>query len=485
MAKRNKATDRGIGEAFSSRGYYGRRAAAHWGLFFWSAVLALLATLISYPGIWYSDSYVRVATGGAVLNAVVKTLSGHRFCLETGNAFTIIPSFFMAFSLGLTGHVALYTFLQAFAFFAAAFLLIRELNPVCPRLQMVLFGLSPLIYGMAVYYEAGVGCAAGMVCLMLLFLRAGDEKGKGDQILELFLVFFASFVAFGYRTNALTVLPVLVFWLLRRPAPRIRRAAVLLAMVLGLAMTSVLPRIFDIHSQSTASAGLVWEMLTVIQRMPEEKQKDYQDYLDGIGGEGSTRAALAISTEESAGSFMWGEEMGTGKMSAPGATVTAVKKYVTLFFREPAGFLAVKWDVIKKSMGIGLALDLSEYNYNRWDQMADYGFNDSPQRRAFYDSFIWLCTFLGFYTLHPWVPFLLTLLAVVFLQVRKHPLREKYTFTCLMAAFYYLAYLLDTPAYDFRYFYPSLLLMMIMHAALTLMGLAALGRRLAKKPASV
>ena len=463
-------------EMLSSRGYFGSRIAACSGVFLWSAALALLATFITYPGIWYSDSYVRVTTGGAVLNAVVKTLTGHRVELNTYNAFTIVPSFFMAFSLGLTGHVSLYTFLQAFAFFSATFLLIRELNPVCPRIQILLFSFCPLIYGMSVYYEAGVGCAAGMICLMLLFLRAREEKSRGDRLLELFLVFFASFVTFGYRSNALTVLPVLIFWLYRRPGEKMHRLLILAALIGGIVFTAILPRIFAVRSMSTASTGLVWEMITAIQRMPEEKKKDYLNYLDEIGGEGSTQAALRTSTEDTAGNFMWGEGLGLANMSAPGATMTAVKKYVGLFFKEPGYFLKVKWDFIRKAMGISGELDNSEYNYNRWDSMSDYGFNDSIQRKAFYDSFMESCRLFRFYTMHPWVPFLISLLFVTILQVRKHPLREKYTFTYLMAAFYYLAYLLDTPAFDFRYFYPSLLLMMVSNAALPLMGISALVR---------
>ena len=120
MAKGRRTEENGFANVSSGNGYYKRQIAENRGLWGWSVIFALLCTFISYPGIWYSDSYVRVTTGGAVLNAMVKTLTGHRFMLDTGNAFTIIPSFFMAISQGLTGHVGLYTFAQAFAFFAAS-----------------------------------------------------------------------------------------------------------------------------------------------------------------------------------------------------------------------------------------------------------------------------------------------------------------------------------------------------------------------------
>lgn len=464
---RNAGIPRG-GSVFSVNGYYGKRIAQGRSLWLWSAALALLCTLVSYPGIWYSDSYVRVATGGAVLNAVVKTLTGHRFPLDTGNAFSVTPSFFMAASLGVTGHVALYTFAQAFAFFAAVFLLIRELNPAGRKLQSALFAVCPLVYGMSVYYEAGIGCFAGIAALILLFRRAGVEKSRGDRALEFLLVAFASFVAFGYRTNALTVIPVLVFCLFRLKAEKAKKALVLLALVCGILFTKALPWVFDIRSQSTATSGLVWEMLTVIQRMDPEAREEYRDYLDEIGGEGSTRKALAASNEATAGSFMWGGDLGIGKMSAPGATAAALKKYAGLIAAKPLDWLRVKRDFVLRAMGVGHTLDYSEYNYNRWDQMADYGFNDSLQRHAFYDSFMGTCAFLGAYTLHPWLPFLISLVMVVAEAVRKSARRGLYAAVLWTAAFYYLAYLLDTPAFDFRYFYPSLLLMMILQGAVLL-----------------
>ncbi len=457
------------GRGQENRGLPGTR-----GIWLWSAVLALLCTLISYPGIWYSDSYVRVTTGGAVLNAVVKTLTGHRAPLETGNAFTVIPSFFMAVSQGLTGHVALYTFVQAFAFFAACFLLIREMNPGSWKIQAVLFACCPLIYGMSVYYEAGVGCVTGIAALMLLFRRAGEEKDRPGRAAEWLLVMFFSFVTFGYRTNALTILPVLGYALIRLSQPIKRKALLALALLAGLIMTWALPWIFDVHSQSTASVGFVWEILTAIQRMPAEEQEQYQDYLDEIGGEGATRAALAVCTEESAGSFMWGEPLGTEQLSAPGATGKAIGKYLQLMAEKPGIWFGVKRDVMERSLGIQGSLDTSEYCYNRWDQMGEYGFNDSLQRKAFYQSFLSVCYALEPFVLHPWVAFLITGLLMALAWFRKSPRRALYAWTAWMAVFYYLAYLLDTPAYDFRYFYPSMLLMLILDTAILMNGIAQL-----------
>ncbi len=463
-----EAVCRELRRTFSREGYYGSRLMKHRAVWGWSAALALLCTMVSYPGIWYSDSYVRVTTGGAVLNAVIKTLTGHRAPLYTGNAFTVIPSFFIALSQGLTGNAALYTFGQAFAFFAATFLLIRELNPERARLQQALFAVCPLIWGMAVYLEAGIGCVTGIAALMILLRRAAEPKARGDRAQGFLLVPFFSFVTFGYRTNALTIVPPLAFFALRRKEARRQGARWLLAMACGLAMTAGVPWLFGVHSDSTASAGIVWETLTAIQRMPAGDRERYSDYLDEIGGEGSTRVALALSTEDSAGGFMWGEDMGVKKMSAPGATATAVRKYAQLMLERPGEWFSVKADVALRSMGFQGALDLSEYNYDRWGQMAEYGMVDSPQRRAFYNSSMRICRTFGFYTLHPWVPFLVSVLLVLAEKLRKRRIGMPGAMALWLAAFYYLAYLLDTPAYDFRYFYPSLFLMMILDAALIL-----------------
>ncbi len=446
--------------------YYGRRIRAVWQIWLWSAILALLCTMITYPGIWYSDSYVRVETGKAVLNRIVKTLIGQRARLDTGNAFTIIPSFFMALSLGITGHVVLYTFTQAFAFFAATFLLIRELNEENRKLQYVLFACCPLIYGMSVYYEAGIGCAVGMAGLILLLRRTGEPRSRGARVLEFLLVVFFSFVTTGYRTNALTILPVLAFYLFRMKTEKIRKAMMLAALMIGILLTKAVPWVFDIHSDSVTSAGFIWEMLTAIQRMSPEEQEKYQDYLDDIGGEGSTLGALAESNEITAESFLWGTNLGISQMSRPGATAKAVMKYFRLMIEKPREWFSVRWEMLLRALGVTERLGNSEYNYDRWDRMREYGMIDSPQRRAFHTSYMKACTALGEFILRPWVLFLLSFLLSAVEFFRNHETREKNSFVLGIAFFYYLAYLLDIPYFEFRYYYPSLYLMLILDVSI-------------------
>lgn len=450
-------------------GRYPEGIRKRWGIWAWSALLALLCTLITYPGIWYSDSYVRVTTGYAVMNSVKTTFTGHPAPLYTHNAFTVIPSFFIGLSLVTTGHPALYTFFQAFGFFAAVFLLIQELDPPFAKGQCVLFALCPVIYGASVYYEANVGSLIGLIMLVLLFRRCGAEKSRTDRGIEFCLTAFASLVTFGYRTNALTVLPVLILYLIL--SAKKRRAGKLLALcalVLGIGLTWAIPKAFQVIGESNASTGFVWEMLTTIQRMDEKDRTEYLDYLDDLGGEGATLEALESSTEDSVDNFMWGTRLNTETLSAPGAFTRVVQKYIRLILERPGDWLRMKSDFVARAMGITAPLDLYEYAYDRWGRMAEYGMADSAQRRLFHASVIRANDLLGIFTCRPWVAFLVSAALLIVETVRKNRKRGLYALLFWLAVFYYAAYLMMIVVFQQRMFYPSLLLLLVMDGAILL-----------------
>ncbi len=461
-----------------SGGFYGTRILRCRRIWFWSAVLALFCTFVTYPGIWYSDSYVRVETGKAAFNAVVKTLTGQGRVLETRNHFTLIPSFAMIPSLALTGHVGLYTFVQAFAFFAATFLLIRELKPAYPKLQSVLFAISPLIYGVSVYYEAGIGCVTGIAALILLLRRIGDRKEKKDRVLEFLLIVFWSLITFGYRTNALTITPVLILYLWKMKASRLLILLVVLALVCGAVLTEVIPAVFQVRGLSNGMTGFVWEMLLTIQRMEPEKQEAYLDYLDCVGGEGATRGALEINNDISVDAFLDYSEINPETMSRPGAGGKILSRYIQLIRQEPGLWWQVKREMLRRTFALDGRMAVSEYNYNRWERMQEYGMTDSPARQAFWQSYPEANRILGFFTCRPWAAFLITAAMTVIQALRRSRKTELYVLMLMIAVFFYGAFVLINVCFDLRYFYPALYLMMIMDAEITLDWAAALMRRI-------
>ena len=431
-----------------------------------SLFLALLCTFITYPGIFYSDSYVRVHTGYAVLNSIVKTITGHRMILETGNAFTVIPSFLIAVSYGLTGHVGFYTFFQAFLFFMMVFLLIRELNPPGQQVLILMAALSPMIYGVSVYYEANVGCVAGIILLLLLLRRTGNEKTKMQRTGAFLLIVFAAFITVGYRTNALTVIPVLMIYVWKTQKDRIKRLVPILAMVVGIAMTWMIPWIFGVQSESNASTGFVWEMITTIQRMDPETQSAYMDYLDEIGGEGTTQEAVLNTHGDTVDSFMWGSGFNTEKLSRPGTLGKVLRKYLQLMTERPADWFRMKLDFVQRAMGISKMLELNEYDYNRWERMGEYGFNDSMQRKAFHQSYLSFNQLIGFYSRRPWVAFLASLIMVIVEHFRNKEKSEIYALIYWLAVFSYAAYLVVIVVFQIRMFYPALLLLSVLDASI-------------------
>jgi len=451
----------------------------------WSIILAIACTFISYPGIWYSDSYVRVTTAEAVANAIGKTLTGRGKPLETGNAFTVIPSFFMAPSYAVTGHFGLYTFFQAFGLFAAVFLLIQEINPPFRRTLAVLFGLSPIVYGASVYYEANVGSLIGLIMLILLFRRAREDKDRVDRAAEFILVALSSLITFGYRTNALTVVPVLVVYLFVSCRKQmVKKALTLGALILGIALTWLIPAVFQVHGESNASTAFVWEILTTIQRMDPDVQAEYLDYMDDLCGEEATRSALETNDENSVDGFMWAPRMSPEVFSAPGAFSKVLGKYFRLIVERPGDWLRVKADFTAKAMGITGPLDLYEYPYNRWERMAEYGFNDSDARKGFHASFLRFNEVFQFITCRPWVAFLVSACMVIAEAIRKNRKTELYALLLWLAIFYYLAYLIMIVVFEQRMFYPSLILLLVCDAAITSEWICGLAARIRKRKRS-
>ena len=452
--------------------YYIKQCKQSWYLIIISSTMSGIYTLITSPGIMYADSYGRINFTYTVIDCVKKVFTGYRNTITAKSWLTVTPSFFMAISRILTGDIVFYTFGQAFLFLLVSLFLIRRVNTHYPIIQYILFITCPLYYAVSVYYEAGIGCVTGISMLILLLMGVDDCITTFDVILNWSMIALASFITFGYRANAFTIIPPLfafIFLMVKRKI--LRKICLIAAIMIGLSGTALLPKIFGIDTMSSYSTGFVWEIFTTIQNMDIEKQEEYTDYLDEIGGSGSTEEALTFSSVSTVNSFLGCSRFDMLTLSEEDNGMIAVQKYIELWMEEPRACLQTKWEFVKKTLGIGEPINCWEYGYNIYDRMDELGFHDWKPREMFVDSY------LGFHRCisilrYPWIIYAITLALVVWLWIKKDDRRQLYSYILAIAVFYYGAFILNTQSFELRYFYPSLYLMSIMDTAI-LMDLVA------------
>ena len=458
--------------------YYIRKFREFWYFVLMSAILAGISTMIVSPGIMYADSYGRINFTYTVIDCVKKIFAGHSNAVTAKSWLTVTPSFFMAISRIFTGDIVLYNFGQALLFFLASLLLVRRLNTHYTVIQYSLFDICPFYYAVSVYYEAGIGCITGIAMLILFLSTTNKCITRFDVILNWIMIAVSSFVIFGYRANAFTIIPPLIaFILFAVKRKTVGKICLILSIVIGLVGTIVLPGIFHIDTMSSYSTGFVWEIFTTIQNMNIEKQEKYTDYLDEIGGSGSTEEALTLSSVSTVNSFLGYSRFDMLTLSEEDNGMIAVQKYIELWMEEPKACLQTKWEFVKKTLGIGEPINCWEYGYNIYDKMDELGFHDWKPREMFVDSY------LGFHRCisilrYPWIIYVVTLLLVVWSRIKKDDRRQLYSYILAIAVFYYGAFILNTQSFELRYFYPSLYLMSIMDTAILMDLVAVLIKKL-------
>ena len=203
-----------------------------------------------------------------------------------------------------------------------------------------------------------------------------------------------------------------------------------------------------------------------LQTMDSEKQAEYADYLDDIFGSGSTQQAIDNShyIEQNAHiNNMLAGSINASAISEPGNPKRILKKYVGLIKREPQVYIKTKWDFVSHMLGIGKSLTIYGYEYNLLDSMGQFGFNDSVPRKTYVNYFNAFMLYMKVFRM-PWVMFLTALVLIAVYRIKICGIGSElniYEATYFIALFYYGAYLVNTQSFEFRYYFPSWLLLFL------------------------
>lgn len=432
-------------------------------MFFLAVGMGLLCTIITWPGIFYSDSYGRWQ--------MARDLTKLNFATQD-DWLSVPPQLFMAAVYWLFGgSYAAYTFLQATAYFFAAFFAIYSFVPRGRGIAIALFAACPVFYGFSVYLEMSVGCLTALLWLLWLVLCFEHKDIKSWKFYKTVLYFllccFLYFVLLGFRQNAITVLPVLFFavFLLCKKFKSPRALAVhTLAVLLCVLSISAIPKVLNFAYQSkgaSGSVGFLWETVSMLQQLQEKPE--YANYLDEFGQEGTTQKAVLANNYNSI--YGYHDYIPNTVVSQGDNAAKITKKYFNLIVAEPKVFIATKARFMAYTLGLSQPLMVGEYEYNRNQRMDEFGYKDTVWRQGFYKSYQ---AFLGYFSVlrRPFVVFLAAL--AVFLPAKKRMLplqRQRILAIYLAAAFYYAAFLLSTQSQEFRYFFVPFALLFIVAAA--------------------
>ena len=237
-----------------------------------------------------------------------------------------------------------------------------------------------------------------------------------------------------------------------------------ISLILGFVLVPLFTKILNINTMSSVSAGFAWEIVSTIQKMDNEKQNEYLTYLDEIGSEGLTKSAIEKSTYQSVNPMI--TAISYANLSNEGHPSIVLKKYVNLILKEPKYYFDMKFEFLSLNLGIKQPLRYTEYNYNRFDKMKQYNYNDSKRRHQFVNLYENFVNTLSFLLLRPWVIFLISIILVAISYVKKVKKSNTYFLVLMLSIFYYGAYIINTQSFEIRYFYPSLYLCLILDVAI-------------------
>lgn len=436
------------------------------------ALVAIFCVLLTYLGVMYTDSYERITLAENINKWIHALLSGDYDGVSGQSWLTVVPSYFIGLSLTIIGSTTLYSFVQSFSFLVISILYGCSLMNKHRFLVIVWIFLTPIYSAFSIFYEASVGCVTAIMAMIILIWKWSRINKTFDKVITLLLLAFFSFVAFGYRANAVTILPALllvIFFRLKKSAI-IKKLCVATAILVGFGFQLIFPKMLNIDTMSSYAASFIWEIVSTIQTMDEYDQSLYSDYLDDVLGEGITQKALVNNKykegDASINLIWWGNPFNSGDVSETGVSRKVLSKYLLLIKNKPKEYLITKGYFILNTLGIKHPLHMKEYYYNRNDIMNSYCFNDCIQRKKFVDNF---CAYMEKTKniFRPWIMFVIAFILIVLYRIKYDCNRKEITIqeaSYVIAVFYYGAFLINTQAYEFRYFFPSwcILIMIIL-----------------------
>jgi hypothetical protein len=420
-----------------------------------STTLAGFWTLVFYPGLMTTDS---VSQWIAALS-LFREIEPVSWSLSSW--FPPVMSLLMGSAFKVSREYGLFTFFQLLLFyFSIIILLSRVCSSKILLISMPIILLNPAIWNQSSAVLKDVWTASGLNLVTWSILYFQNFNRRNFSLAFPFLLFFTfCLLLFSFRYNSVTTLPAIVIFIWIFIKKINLKVTLIASCILALSIANIPPEIYGFKKVDTASASIIWEHIGVLKKINNlEVTKKYN--LNFIG---DTKKAIDEYNCITHDSLIWeaNDPLPLGKILAESNRVK--DSFRNLVLAYPREFLLNKLCIYKNLLGFNNVVPLYLVGASYPEYGKPYSIVYSPKIRNIGDKSIEVTSSVfnqPFPIFNPWTNLLLLLLIYCILLYLKISVKN-FNLLLGMSLSYYVAFFIITPGMNFRYFFPSYVLLIV------------------------
>ena len=382
--------------------------------------------------------------------------------IESETLLSPVIPYLQAISYRIVNSYGLYTLIQASLFYMAIGALIR----------LLIGEVSFLVFRIRIYIWLIVSCFVVVVPTVYVFPLMLTDSAPIFALIVFIgwvllsnlklcykCVLFAllSLLCVGIRVNSIIMIVFLALLILMEAVISHKKPMHWMwgSMIIGCLMAVVLVKTLVPGNYNSSTLGMIWELVGDAATFGDEQ------LAEELGDMGDIDEGISRYGEPYLNSIVWDNNPPFPVMTVAGENAKKITAlYVKEALRHPKRFVINKWHFVERTLGISEALISSTRGVHGVDDRTKgMGALDTELQGKLRNDFFKWTDGLSFLTLRPLWAFVLSLLTV-FIVFRSGKLYRSYYLFLYLAAAYYSSFLINTQAFEFRYYAPTMYVFM-------------------------
>lgn len=418
-------------------------------------ILAIIITFRIYPFIGLADGFSRWKLALEIYE------KGH---IVSNTLLSPILPYFQAITYALTNSYGLYTLVQCMFFYISIGILVKycigektlKIRSIEIPIWIIISSVILCIPTVTIFPALLTDSAPVFVLLILIFWINNKSINKWIKIVfEMILIF----LCVGIRINSLTVFGfvILLYMYILITKKKMKYLWTSIIIFIGCISGIIIPKVLMPNTYNASTLAMVWEMTGMVANSDDKEIKKE------LGEYGDVEEAIRRYGAPYLNDIVWDRKPPFYSFDIAGKYSEAITKlYIKTAIKKPTAFWKNKISVINCSLGISNKLITSARGIHSVDNLTkSYGAIDNEVQRKTRTLFSEFTDAIGIISLRPIVLIGVCIILISILFLKKEDYANRYLKLLGIAVAYYSGFLINTQAYEYRYYAPSFYIMFV------------------------